>query len=39
MLLNGKNYKLINQNIDIKNKNQLQKEYMLLHNKYLPKKK
>ena len=39
MLLNGKNYKLINQNIDIKNKNQLQKEYMLLYNKYLPKKK
>ena len=39
ILLNGKNYKLINQNIDIKNKIQLQKEYMLLHNKYLPKKK
>jgi hypothetical protein len=37
MVLNGKNYKLINQNTDIKNKAQIQREYELLYKKYMSK--
>ena len=39
LLVNGKHYKMKNQNIDVKNGTEVQKEYDVLYNTYVVKKK